>query len=59
MEEVEQLCNRIAILDKGKVIALGTKEAAAIVENVKNKIAEYHKNGDEINLNSTQAMLDE
>lgn len=27
MEEVEQLCNRIAILDKGKVIALGTKEA--------------------------------
>lgn len=28
--------------------ALGTKEAAAIVENVKNKIAEYHKNGDEI-----------
>ncbi len=28
--------------------ALGTKEAVAIVENVKNKIAEYHKNGDEI-----------
>lgn len=27
MEEVEQLCNRIAILDKGKVIAVGTKEA--------------------------------
>ena len=26
MEEVEQLCNRIAILDKGKVIAVGTKE---------------------------------
>jgi len=26
MEEVEQLCNRIAILDKGKVIAIGTKE---------------------------------
>ncbi len=26
MEEVEQLCNRIAILDKGKIIAIGTKE---------------------------------
>lgn len=28
--------------------ALGTKEAVSIVENVKNKIAEYRKNGDEI-----------
>ncbi len=28
--------------------ALGTKEAAAIVENVKNKIAQYAANGDEI-----------
>ena len=27
MEEVEQLCNRIAILDKGKIIAMGTKES--------------------------------
>ena len=27
MEEVEQLCNRIAILDKGKMIAVGTKKA--------------------------------
>jgi ABC-2 type transport system ATP-binding protein len=26
MEEVEQLCSRIAILDKGKVIASGTKD---------------------------------
>lgn len=26
MEEVEQLCTRIAIMDKGKIIALGTKE---------------------------------
>ena len=26
MEEVEMLCNRIAILDKGKMIAVGTKE---------------------------------
>lgn len=28
--------------------SLGTKEAVAIVENVKRKIAEYQKNGDEI-----------
>lgn len=28
--------------------SLGTKEAVEIVENVKNKIAEYNKNGDEI-----------
>jgi ABC-2 type transport system ATP-binding protein len=26
MEEVEQICSRIMILDKGKAIALGTKE---------------------------------
>lgn len=26
MEEVEQLCTRIAIIDKGKLIAMGTKE---------------------------------
>ncbi len=26
MEEIEQICTRIAIIDKGKVIALGTKE---------------------------------
>ncbi|MEA4889835.1 MAG: ABC transporter ATP-binding protein [Clostridiaceae bacterium] len=26
MEEVEQLCSRIAIMDKGKVIALGTRD---------------------------------
>ena len=27
MEEVEQLCNRIVIIDKGKMIAAGTKES--------------------------------
>ena len=26
MEEVEQLCNRIVVMDKGKVIASGTKD---------------------------------
>ncbi|MEA2103535.1 MAG: ABC transporter ATP-binding protein [Candidatus Cloacimonadota bacterium] len=34
MEEAERLCNRIAIIDHGKVIALGTKnELYAILEN--------------------------
>ena len=27
MEEVEQICDRIVILDKGKIIAKGTKES--------------------------------
>ena len=31
--------------------ALGTKEAVAIVENVKKKIAKYQENGDEIEWN--------
>ena len=31
MEEVEYLCERIAIVDHGKVIALGTKESYEIV----------------------------
>lgn len=38
MEEVEQLCNRIAILDKGKVIALGTKEALKELTTMGEKI---------------------
>ena len=35
MEEVEQLCDRIIILDKGKIIASGTKEE--LKKHVKNK----------------------
>lgn len=38
MEEVEQLCNRIAILDKGKVIAVGTKEALKELTTMGEKI---------------------
>ena len=38
MEEVEQLCNRIAILDKGKVIAIGTKEALKELTTMGEKI---------------------
>ena len=38
MEEVEQLCNRIAILDKGKVIAIGTKETLKELTTMGEKI---------------------
>lgn len=38
MEEVEQLCNRIAILDKGKVIAVGTKESLKELTTMGEKI---------------------
>ena len=59
MEEVDQLCNRIAILDKGKVIAIGTKEAlkelttmgekiTVEVENLKQTIISELKNMENI-----------
>lgn len=38
MEEVEQLCNRIAVLDKGKVIAIGTKEDLKDMVSIGEKI---------------------
>lgn len=38
MEEVEQLCNRIAILDKGKIIALGSKESLKELTTMGEKI---------------------
>ncbi len=38
MEEVEQLCNHIIILDKGKIIAEGTKEELKTLVNIEEKI---------------------
>jgi ABC-2 type transport system ATP-binding protein len=38
MEEVEQLCNRIVIIDKGEVVASGTKEELKGLISVKEKI---------------------
>lgn len=38
MEEVEQLCNRIIILDKGKIIAEGTKEELKTIVDTEEKI---------------------
>ena len=38
MEEVEQLCNRIVIIDKGKMIAAGTKEELKLSISMGEKI---------------------
>ncbi|OPJ56793.1 ABC transporter ATP-binding protein [Alkalithermobacter paradoxus] len=38
MEEVEQLCNKISIMDKGKIIACGTKEELIQIIKDNNKI---------------------
>lgn len=38
MEEVEQLCNRIIIIDKGKIIAQGTKEELKSLVDIEEKI---------------------
>ncbi len=46
MEEVELLCNRVIILDKGKIIATGTndelKELANIEEKISVKISDFN-----------------
>ena len=38
MEEVEQICSRIAIMDKGQIIAQGTKEELKAMINVGEKV---------------------
>jgi ABC-2 type transport system ATP-binding protein len=51
MEEVEEICSRIAIIDHGKVIAEGTKEQLiAIITNTKDVWVEV-KSIDNINVN--------
>lgn len=48
MEEVEYLCNRICIMDKGKIIAEGTKEALIAqydtTRDIKLKLQNHSKN---------------
>ncbi len=50
MEEVEQLCSNIAIIDKGRVIAKGTKEELKAMISVGEKITVeiYHMKEDQI-----------
>ena len=46
MEEIEQICTRIAIMDKGKTIATGTKEELKAMINSGEKITVELFNGD-------------
>lgn len=50
MEEVEQLCSRISIIDKGKVIATGTKDELKAMISLGEKITveAYNLNEEEI-----------
>ena len=49
MEEVEQICSRIAIMDKGKIIALGTKdELKKMIKNTETVSIEMPQPDDEI-----------
>ncbi len=56
MEEVEQLCNRIAILDKGKVIAIGTKEALKELTTMGEKITIEVSSIENSNLDKIKSM---
>ena len=42
MEEAERLCNRIAIMDEGKIIALGTLEQLLELRNQQQEIQRPH-----------------
>lgn len=61
MEEVEQLCNRIAILDKGKIIAIGTKEDLKELTTMGEKITIEVENLDDTvlsKLNNMENIID-
>lgn len=56
MEEVEQLCSDIAIIDKGRVIAKGTKEELKAMISTGEKIAIEVYQKEEFLLNDIKAM---
>lgn len=56
MEEVEQLCNRIAILDKGNVIAVGTKEDLKELTTMGEKITVEVKDIENVMLEKLSVM---
>lgn len=56
MEEVEEICSRIAIIDHGKVIAEGTKEQLiSIITNTKDVWIEV-KSSEKIDINSVKEI---
>ncbi|HUQ76867.1 MAG TPA: ATP-binding cassette domain-containing protein [Burkholderiales bacterium] len=44
MEEAERLCHRLAIMDRGRLIAIGTPRAL-IAEHIEPQVVEVHGNG--------------
>lgn len=48
MEEAESLCDRIAIIDHGKVLALGTP-AGLILEHIGSEVVEFDSNSRDMN----------
>lgn len=56
MEEIEQLCSRLAILDKGKVIASGTKEEVKGMISLGEKIVVENFNINEDQLDIIREM---
>lgn len=58
MEEVEQICSRIAIMDKGKVIATGTKDELKAMIEIGEKISVEIFNPEEYILKDIQKIGD-
>jgi ABC-2 type transport system ATP-binding protein len=58
MEEVEQICSRIAIMDKGKVIATGTKDELKSMIEIGEKISVEIFNPEEYILKDIQKIGD-
>jgi len=55
MEEAERLCNRLAIMDKGKIIAQGSPRAL-IAEHIEPHVIEVHGNGYETWMEEAKAL---
>lgn len=58
MEEVEILCDRIVIIDKGKVIANGTKEELKILASIGEKVTIEIENLSDKNLKEIKNLKD-
>lgn len=56
MEEIEQLCSRLAIIDKGKVIASGTKDEVKGIISLGEKIVVEAFNISDIHLNQIREI---
>ena len=55
MEEAERLCHRLAIMDRGRLIALGTPRAL-IAQHIEPQVVEVHGNGYEQWMDRARAL---